>query len=104
MTTQGGASSSDYSDVPDSLIFNVGDTEKTFSFSAVSDSFHDGGESVKLGFGTLPTSVKVGMTDEATMNIIDNLKSIAGPASARSEGDPPGDGNTGAAVYTNADS
>ena len=88
MTTQGGASSSDYSDVPDSLIFNVGDTEKTFSFSAVSDSFHDGGESVKLGFGTLPTSVKVGMTDEATMNIIDNLKSIAGPASARVKGTP----------------
>ena len=35
---QGGASSSDYSGVPDSVTFNSGDTEKSFTFSAAADS------------------------------------------------------------------
>ena len=71
-TNEGGASSTDYS-VPNSVEFNLGDTEKTFTFSAVSDSDNDDGESVKLGFGnTLPTGVTVGSTDETTVSITDD--------------------------------
>ena len=44
-TPQGGATSADYSGVPTNVTFNSGDTEKTFSFTATSDSAADAGES-----------------------------------------------------------
>ena len=69
---QGGASSADYSGVPASITFNGGETEKTISFSAASDSDNDDGESVKLGFGNLPAGVTEGSTDEATVSITDD--------------------------------
>ena len=69
---QGGASSSDYSGVPANVTFASGDSEKTFTFSAASDSANDDGESVKLGFGTLPTGVSAGSTDETTISITDD--------------------------------
>ena len=72
-TNQGGASNADYSNVPASVAFNSGDTEKTFSFSATQDTVDDDGESVKLGFGnSLPTGVTVGSTDETTVSITDD--------------------------------
>ena len=52
-TNQGGATASDYS-VPTSVIFNSGDTEKTFTFTAIQDTVDDDGESVKWALGTCP--------------------------------------------------
>ena len=69
---QGGASSSDYSGVPASVVFNSGETSATFTFTATSDSVDDDGESVKLGFGTLPTGVSAGTPDESTVSITDD--------------------------------
>ena len=71
-TPQGGATSADYSGVPTSVTFNSGDTEKTFSFAAASDSVDDDGESVKLTFGTLPTGVTEGTTNESVVSITDD--------------------------------
>ena len=70
-TNQGGASASDYS-VPANVVFNSGDTEKTFSFAANQDTVDDDGESVKLGFGNLPTGVSGGTTTESTVSITDD--------------------------------
>ena len=69
---QGGASSSDYSGVPENVTFARGDTEKTFSFSAIEDPVDDDGESVKLAFGTLPTGVSEGTTSETVVSITDD--------------------------------
>ena len=69
---QDGASASDYSGVPANVVFNASDTEKTFEFSAASDSENDDGESVKLGFDTLPTGVSAGTTNETTVSITDD--------------------------------
>ena len=69
---QGGATSADYSGVPNSVTFNSADREKTFSFNAASDSVDDDGESVKLTFGTLPTGVSAGTTNESTVSITDD--------------------------------
>ena len=69
---QGGASSADYSGVPESVVFNAGDTEKTFDFSAAADSDNDDGESVKLGFDSLPAGVSAGSTGEAIVSITDD--------------------------------
>ena len=71
-TDQDGASSDDYSGVPSSVEFTSGETEKSFTFSATSDTVDDDGESVKLTFGTLPTGVSAGATDEAVVSITDD--------------------------------
>ena len=55
-----------------SVTFNSGDTEKSITFAATDDSVDDDGESVLLGFGTLPTGVSLGINGESTVNITDN--------------------------------
>ena len=54
------------------MTFGPTDTVKTFTFTATQDSVDDDGESVKLGFGTLPGGVSAGATAETTVSIIDN--------------------------------
>ena len=71
-TNQGGATGADYSGVPASVTFQSGDTEKSFTFTAAEDTDDDDDESVKLGFGTLPTGVTAGTTSESTISIRDN--------------------------------
>ena len=71
-TEQGGASSADYSGVPDSVEFTSEETEQTFDFMATQDDVDDDGESVKIGFGSLPGGVSAGSTDETTMFITDD--------------------------------
>ena len=68
-TNQGGASSGDYSGVPASVTFQSSDTEQSFTFTAAQDTVVDGGESVKLGFGSLPAKVTAGTTKEVTVSI-----------------------------------
>ena len=67
---QGNTGSDDYSGVPGSLVFQAGDTEKSFTFSAAADDVDDDGESVALGFGTMPDRVTAGAT--ATVSITDD--------------------------------
>ena len=67
---QGGTGSEDYSGVPGSLVFQIGDTEQSFTFSATADDIDDDGESVALGFGTMPNGVSAGAT--ATVTITDD--------------------------------
>ena len=68
-----GASDDDYSGVPVSVVFNSGDTEQTFTFTATQDSVDDDGESVKLSFdSSLPDGVSAGTTDETTVSITDD--------------------------------
>ena len=53
-TPGGGATPSDYSVSPTSLVFATGETRHSVTVTAVDDRDVDGGESVRLGFGTLP--------------------------------------------------
>ena len=72
-TNQGGATASDYSNVPSNVVFNSGETEKTFDFEATDDAANDDGESVKLGFGSsLPLRVTAGTPSETTVSITDD--------------------------------
>ena len=75
---QGGATSADYSGVPARLTFQSGDTEKSFTFTAILDTDDDDAESVKLGFGALPTGVTAGTTNEATVLITAEAQSSGG--------------------------
>ena len=67
---QGDTGTEDYSGVPGSLVFQGGDTEKSFTFSATDDDIDDDGESVALGFGAMPDGVTAGTT--ATVTITDD--------------------------------
>ena len=69
---QGGATSADYSGVPTSVTFNAGQTSRPFTFNATDDTVDDDGESVKLGFGTLPPRVSLGARNETTVSITDD--------------------------------
>ena len=71
-TNQGGATSADYSSLPADIVFNSGDTQKSFTFAATHDTDDDDGESVKFTFGTLPRDVSEGSTAETVVSITDD--------------------------------
>ena len=75
-TENGGISDSDYSGVPESVIFGAAETEKSFTFTAAADDVDDAGESVRLAFGTLPAQVTGGTTDEAVVSITDDTRGV----------------------------
>ena len=67
-----GASAADYSGVPASVVFNSGDTEKTFMFAATDDNVDDDGERVRLTFGALPARVSSAAPSQAVVSITDD--------------------------------
>ena len=72
-TEQGGASVDDYSGVPANVTFNAGETEKSFTFTAIPDEVNDDGKSVELGFGSPPADgVSAGYIVEAIVSITDD--------------------------------
>ena len=73
---QGGASAGDYSGVPSNLTFDAGETAQTFTVSAVDDTEEDGGESVVLGFGTLPSGVTAGTPATASVALQDDESGV----------------------------
>ena len=89
-TDQGGATSADYSGVPSSVAIAAGQTSGSFTFTAETDTVDDGGESVKLTFGTLPNTVQAGTPNESTVYITDS-------------NDPQVTAQFGAASYTAAE-
>ena len=72
-TNQGGATTADYSGVPQNVTFDSGDTSKSFTFTAETDTVDDDGESVQLSFGaTLPTGVSAGTPATSAVTITDD--------------------------------
>ncbi len=71
-TARGGATSGDWSGVPSSVRFAVGESRKTFTVTAVDDAEVDAGESVRLGFGALPATVTAAHPATATITLADN--------------------------------
>ena len=69
----GGATTADFSGVPDELVFLPGETENTFTVSITDDDLDDDDETVTLSFGTLPSTVKDGGDHQtATVTIRDD--------------------------------
>lgn len=56
-TNQGWAQDADYSEIPDNVTFDAGDTEKSFTITATDDTLDDDDEKVRLGFGSMPFRV-----------------------------------------------
>ncbi len=71
-TAPGGADPPDYLALPTMVTFTTGETEQTFDFRTEQDDVDDEGESVQIGFDTLPARVTAGTRDETTVNIADD--------------------------------
>ena len=71
-TGQGGATTADFSGVPEYITFAGIEQSMTFIFRARIDVVDDAGESVKLTFGTLSTGVTAGITTETVVSITDD--------------------------------
>ena len=67
-----GAGRKDYSGVPESVRFDSFETTKTFNVTAEEDDEHDDGESIILGFGTLPPGVRAAVPERSTVTIADD--------------------------------
>ena len=70
-----GASSDDYSLSATSVTFGPTETSKTFTFTATQDSVDDDGESVDLGFGTLPEGFVEGSPYTARVTLMNDDRS-----------------------------
>ena len=71
-SNQGTTTNGDYSGVPANVAFAANERSKTFTFTAIQDLVDDDGESVLLGFGSLPTLVTEGGTATSTVSITDD--------------------------------
>ena len=71
-THRGGATAADYSGVPSNVTFTAGQTRRTFTVTATDDADKDGGESVRIGFGTLPGGYAPGARRTATVTLVDD--------------------------------
>ena len=60
-THRGGATGGDYTGIPDDVMFTSGQMQRTFTVTAVDDSFDDDGESVRIGFDELPSGYAQGL-------------------------------------------
>ena len=70
---QGGATTADYSGVPQNVTFDSGDTSESFTFTAEPDTVDDDGESVQLSFGaSLPDGVTAGTPATSAVTITDD--------------------------------
>ena len=69
---EGGATSADYTGVPDSVVFNIGVMERTFRVTAAHDTVNDDDEYIDLVFGMLPTGVTAGSPSETSIKITDD--------------------------------
>ena len=72
VTHLGGATTGDYEGLPSSVRFWTTGRSRTFRVRAIDDSNMDGGESVQIGFGTLPTGYEAGTPRTATVALVDD--------------------------------
>ena len=67
-----GASSADYSGVPRRLIFQAGQTIRSFTVTAVDDSDNDDDEKISIEFKDLPAGFQAGARSSITVKLKDN--------------------------------
>ena len=72
-----GASSADYSGVPESITFSGPQSTRTFAVQAQNDHVNDDQEYLTFGFGELPASVSAGDPATTTLNLVDTNDSIS---------------------------
>ena len=70
VTERNGATSADYSGVPESLTFAAGETSASFTVRATRDDDEDEAESVLIEFGELPEGILQGSPAATTVSLV----------------------------------
>ena len=60
VASRGGATDEDYGEVPASVVFEAGESQRTISVEVLMDDVNDPGEGIVLSFGELPQAVSAG--------------------------------------------
>ena len=68
----GGADDSDFTGVPQEVVFKDNENEKTFTVVAMEDSAEENGEMVRLGFGAFSEGIVAIFPDSAMVMIVDD--------------------------------
>ena len=68
----GGATTDDFTGVPKRITFRSGETKKSFTVTPTDDDVDDDGESLTLGFGTLPRGVGAGTPSTTLISLQDD--------------------------------
>ena len=68
----GGVDDSDFTGVPQEVVFKGDETEETFTFVAMEDSEEENGEMVRLGFGAFSEGIVAIFPDSAIVMIFDD--------------------------------
>ena len=71
-TPGGGATTADYETPPEEVVFSAGETSKELTITAVDDAVDESGETLTLGFGTLPEGAALGATSETVVRFGDD--------------------------------
>ena len=87
VTLQGGATAADYSGIPETVTFGADQTAVTFTVTATADTDAETGESVSIGFGTLPEGVFA--RSPATVTLADRSGPGPGPTTDPDPTAPP---------------
>ena len=78
---EGGATAADFSGVPEAVEFAADEVSRTFTVTAFDDTDAEQGESLMLGFGTLPSGVSESVSEgdpaSATVMLIDDPEDAA---------------------------
>ena len=74
VTRSGGATTADYTlpAPPTQVTFDVGQRSQTFTVTAINDSIDDDGESLTIGFGTLPVGMTATSPTSIEVALVDN--------------------------------
>ena len=68
VTLQGGATSENYSGVPEVIVFEVGSNSAMIEVAVLADEVNDSGKGIRLSFGALPEGVSVGEISETIVH------------------------------------
>ncbi len=87
---RGGADGSDYAGVPASIVFEAGETTRTFVLSASRDGLFERDQTVELSLGDLPPGVRASEPATSVVTIVDEFAepAIVVSGARASEADP----------------
>ena len=95
-----GAGAQDVSTIPTSITFNAVQTRRSITVTATDDADDEDGESVTVGLGTLPDTVREGSPASVTISLVDNDGPTVEPAALTASFEAVPDSHDGGSAFT----
>ena len=95
-----GAGAQDVSTIPTSITFNAVQTRRSITVTATDDADDEDGESITVGLGTLPDTVREGSPASVTISLVDNDGPTVEPAALTASFEAVPDSHDGGSAFT----